>query len=436
MKITLEQGRGHLNFEIPDEKVIEVLTGQDVPPLDHVKIHEIIDQGIRQCSPVNINQKTIAVIIPDDTRLWARGDLFVPVILDALAALGVPWDKVCIMIALGTHPEMPPEKFSGLAGAGSMERVKIINSAGLRPEDLVNIGTTSRGTPLWVTRQAWDADHIIIFGGILHHMLAGFGGGRKYILPGIAGEASIRHNHSLAMGSNGIPLPQVRQTQLQGNPVSEDMQEGADLFLRDKTACYVAVAANGQGEIFHAAVGDVEQTFMDGCTRLNHACCVAIPARADFAIFSAGGHRTDGQLYQSTKALFNAVNGVKEGGHLLFTAACSQGEGNEIFAQALRTFKDEPERLGRHLTTDFNMPAYVALRVIDLLRRFRITLVSDFDAPTTQALGFEFTDDIADYVKMLPGKGYIIPFAENILPRVNDMEKASPKQNTGPNHQG
>jgi nickel-dependent lactate racemase len=436
MKIALEQGQGHLNFEIQDEKVIDVLTGRDVPALDHGTIQKIIDQGIRQCSPPDILHKTIAVIIPDDTRLWARGDLFVPVIIDALAALGVPFDRIRIIIALGTHPDRPAEAFAGLAGAGSVNRVRIINSAGLRPEGLVNIGTTSRGTPLWVTRQAWDADHIIIFGGILHHMLAGFGGGRKYILPGIAGEASIRHNHSLAMDSSGTPHPLVRQAQLGGNPVSEDMQEGADLFLRDKTACYVAVAANGQGEIFHAAVGDVEETFTDGCTRLNHACCAAIPARADFALFSAGGHRTDGQLYQSTKALFNAVNAVKEGGHLLFTAACSQGTGNETFARALTTFKDAPERLGRQLTTDFNMPAYVALRVIDLLRRFRITLVSDFNASTTRALGFGVADNIADYINTLPGRGYIIPFAENILPRVSDMADTLPQKSIGPSHRG
>ena len=60
---------------------------------------------IRQCSPADINQKTIAVIIPDDTRLWARGDLFVPVIIDTLAALEVPFDRMRIIIALGTHPE-------------------------------------------------------------------------------------------------------------------------------------------------------------------------------------------------------------------------------------------------------------------------------------------------------------------------------------------
>ncbi len=311
-----------------------------------------------------------------------------------------------------------PEQFSSLAGAYCIDRVKILNSAGLHKERLVNIGTTYKGTPLLVTKEAWEADPIIIFGGILHHMLAGFGGGRKYILPGIAGELSIRHNHSLAMDKEGRPHPLVRQAKLWGNPVNEDLMDGADIFLKDKTACYAAVAANGTGELFYGAAGDLHDTFMEGCRRLNQACCVQVPEKGDFVLFSAGGHRADGQLYQATKALFNAVNVVKEGGQILFVAACAQGEGNPVFARMLNQFRKNPEGLGQRLVSDFDMPSYVALRVIDILNRFRVTLVSKFDEKQTKELGFDHTDNMEHYAKNLIGKGYIIPYAENILARV------------------
>jgi nickel-dependent lactate racemase len=191
---------------------------------------------------------------------------------------------------------------------------------------LTEIGTTSRGTCLTVSREAVEADHLIIFGGVLHHLIAGFGGGRKYILPGIAGYDSIQQNHSLAFDDTGRPHPLVRQAVTQGNPVHEDMMEGTDLFLQGKTVCYAAVAANGAGEIFYAAAGDLHPTFDQGCAALNEACCVTVPEKGDFALVSAGGFRTDGQLYQATKALFNTAGVVKDGGGLF------QGQGGDFLS--------------------------------------------------------------------------------------------------------
>lgn len=418
MEISLEQGRGTVNFTLPRKKILGVVQGKKIPKLAHEKIYDIIDRGIRSSVPKNIGSKTCAVIIPDDTRLWARGDLFVPRIVKTLSSIGLAFDRIKIIIALGTHEDISPDKFASLAGAYCTEQVTIINSAGLDKARLVNIGTTYKGTPMLVTKEAWEADHIIIFGGILHHMLAGFGGGRKYILPGIAGEVSIRHNHSLAIRKDGSPHPLVRQGKLWGNPVNEDLMDGANLFLKDKTACYVALAANGAGELFYAAVGDLHDTFMEGCRKLDHACCVQVPKKADFVLFSAGGHRTDGQLYQATKALFNAVNVVKEGGTILFVAGCEQGEGNPFFAKVLKKFRQNPEGLGQQLVSDFDMPSYVALRVIDILNRFQVTLASKLTREQTLDLGFEYADNMDHYLKNLFGKGYIIPFAENVLPQV------------------
>ena len=418
MKVSLPKGTGAITFSLPAEKMLAVLQGRAVPALTHDRVLDIIDKGLRTSTPATISKQTVAVIIPDDTRLWARGDLFVPRIIQTLSELGVDFDRITIIIALGTHKEAPPETFAELAGAWSCRKVAIINSAGLDSKRLVRIGTTVKGSPLFVTREAWQADHIIIFGGVLHHMLAGYGGGRKYIFPGIAGEVSIRHNHSLAIQKNGQLHPRVRQAVLQGNPVHEDMVDGARLFLKDKTASYVAIAANGSQEIFHAAVGDVHDTFAEGCRKLDEACCLDVPCPGDFVLFSAGGFRTDHQLYQATKALFNAVNVVKPGGNILFVAECGQGDGNPVFARLLREFKQQPTQLGRRLVSDFDMPSFVAFRVIDILTRFRVTLISGLPETITRELGFDYTHSIDRLIKDLPGRGYVIPYAENILPLV------------------
>ncbi|MCP4671337.1 MAG: hypothetical protein GY857_08515 [Desulfobacula sp.] len=144
--------------------------------------------------------------------------------------------------------------------------------------------------------------------------------------------------------------------------------------------------------------------------------------KGDFALISAGGHRTDAQLYQATKALFNAINAVKENGKILFVAEARGGIGNKTFGKILKKYRGSPEKIGAKLVKQFDMPSYVAFRVIDVLQRFDVTLVSNLSKQVTEEFGFKYTDDIDRYInKSLKGKGYIIPFAENILPVVNNV---------------
>ena len=187
MKISLKKDHSAVPIIIPDEKIIDVLEGRSVPGLSHESIQQIIADGIRNQCPGSVVHQKIAVIVPDDTRLWARGDLYVPSILKALFDLGVAPDQVKVIIALGTHKDLESETFAQLAGAFSVRHVEILNSANANRDRLIDLGRTSRNTRLYVTKEAVEADHIIIFGGILHHLIAGFGGGRKYIMPGIAG---------------------------------------------------------------------------------------------------------------------------------------------------------------------------------------------------------------------------------------------------------
>jgi len=253
-------------------------------------------------------------------------------------------------------------------------------------------------------------------------LIAGFGGGRKYLLPGIAGYDSIQQNHSLAILKTGRPHPMVKQAQLLNNPVSEDMEDAASMFLKNKTCACVTVAANGAGDIFYAGVGQLNETFNKGCNKLNNACCEKISHKGDFALISAGGHRTDAQLYQATKALFNAVNAVKEKGKILFVAGAEEGVGNKTFEQVLKEYKNSPEKIGTKLVREFDMPSYVAFRIIEVLNRFDVTLISNLSKQETLKLGFKYSDDVDRYIKKsLSGKGYIIPFAENILPVMDNL---------------
>ncbi len=416
MKVKLKTGKGSIDISIFDDMIIDILKGKDIPGLDHEYIKNEISKGIKQSVPKDIHKQKVVIIVPDHTRLWARGDVFVPVIVNTLLEQGVPEQSIKIIVALGTHPDLEQDQFSSLVGKFCMGKIEILNSANQNNARLVSLGKTIKNTELFITKEACDADHIIIFGGILHHLIAGFGGGRKYILPGIAGYDSIQQNHSLALLKDGNPHPMVKPGQMVKNPVNEDMDDAASIFLKEKTSSYVAVAANGKGDIFHVGIGPVSKVFQEGCEKIDTACTERISQKGDFALISAGGHRTDAQLYQATKALFNAVNAVKDNGKILFVAKAEQGVGNTTIEGVLKKYKDNPEKIGEKLLKKFDMQVYVAFRLINILKRFDVTLVSSLPKKQTEELGFSYTDDIEKYIKSIKGKGYIIPFAENILP--------------------
>ncbi len=370
--------------------------------------------------PENIETKKIVILVADHTRLWTKGNLYVPVILNILLEEGAINENIKVIIALGTHVDTPIERMHELVGEETIKKVEVINSANMNTDRLTYIGKTTHDTSLYLTSEACEADHIIMYGGVLHHVIAGFGGGRKYIHPGIAGYDSIQQNHSLTIRADGSLHPKVCQAILEGNPVHEDMNEGAEMFLRDRTSLLINVAENGDGKIFYVAKGDWKKAFAEGCEQVNRAGRVFISRKADFVIFSAGGYEKDGQLYQSTKALFNSYGAVRDGGQIIMFAEAREGIGNIEFGEALKTYKGNMNVLGKKLIEKYSMPSYIAYRIIDILSRYNVTLVSNLSQEETEAFGFNYTNNIDEYVKNLKGKGYIIPSAENILPLIEE----------------
>ena len=123
MKIKLEKGLTSIDIDIPDDKVFDTIIGKDTPAIGHKQIKQIISKGIKKHTPKGIISRKIAVIIPDDTRLWAMGDVFVPQIVKTLMKLGIPTSNIKIIIAIGTHDDIDKGKFSQLAGTLCNQRV-------------------------------------------------------------------------------------------------------------------------------------------------------------------------------------------------------------------------------------------------------------------------------------------------------------------------
>ena len=307
----------------------------------------------------------IAIVVDDVTRP-APSNLIVPPLLEKLAQLEVKDENVTIIFGCGTHRPVKPEEAKELLGDEIVSRIKTI-SHDCRAKDNVYVGTTQKyGTKVFVNKAFAEADVRILTGDVEMHYYAGFGGGRKSVLPGVSGEETIQHNHALTLH------PQARTSILEGNPVHEDMVEAARLA---KVNLILNVVTNSKGEIVQAFAGDLEQAFYEGVKLVEEMYKVPIGRRADIVVVSPGGHPADINLYQAYKAVDNALEGVKRGGVIILVAECPEGYGNEMFYEWMKKFKNS-KAVEKELKRHFDLGGYKAYRLSKALEKAQIILVS------------------------------------------------------------
>ena len=195
-------GEGYQEVALPEEHILQVIEGNEVPRLEDVKSATIA--ALR--NPINSKPlqevvgkgEKVAVVVSDITRGWIRTPEFLKYVIDEVNLGGVPDEDICIVIAQGTHRAQTRAEDIAVCGEEVADRIKIYQHDCLA-DDLVHVGDTSRGTPVWIDKHVADADKVIITGGITVHLMAGFGGGRKSILLGIDGDETIEKNNALAL---------------------------------------------------------------------------------------------------------------------------------------------------------------------------------------------------------------------------------------------
>lgn len=328
----------------------------------------------------------VVIVVSDHTRLWVRTDVLLPVLLDVLNMAGIPDKDISLVTATGDHRLLTLEEHTAICGAKVLERVPIFDHE-CQSQDLVDLGLSTQGTPIKINRRVWEADKIILTGGIAYHLLAGFGGGRKSIAPGVCGYEMIQKNHALALkeaGPSGLN-PNIQTGKMEGNPVAEDMLEIARLVGVD---FILNVVVNEKKEFVYIAAGELHQAHLAGCRVTEEIFGIEIKEKADLVIVSSGGYPKDIQLYQSIKALDNATYAVKEGGIIILVSECSDGIGSQPFQDYFKY--GEVEDMSARLHADFTMPGFVSLRTASICRKTPVILISSLP------------EDVVKLVKMVP----------------------------------
>ncbi len=268
-----------------------------------------------------------AIIIDDASRPTPVG-LILPAVVAELEAAGVKRAGMSLVPALGVHRAMLPDELAQRAGIG-LEGLTPITHDCDDVEKLRLLGTTSRGSPVWINRTVADADLVISIGCIEPHLIASFGGGHKNLIPGVAGRATIAHNHSLNCSPRTFNM--VGQP-IEGNPMRLDLEEGARM-LGNKVWIVNAIL-NHCKEIVRVVAGDpiiAHRAGVEVSARLNG---VKVTGPADVVI--ADSHPMDQDMRQGLKALANTIRAVKRGGTLVTLVRAEEGMG--VFGLANRKF--------------------------------------------------------------------------------------------------
>jgi lactate racemase len=279
-------------------------------------------------------RRTAAIITSDATRATPSAALIGPVI-EELARGGMASDDVEVVIGVGAHRPATPEEIGRLLGAEWAARLRVTNHDA-RGADLVRVGSTSSGAPLLLNRRVALADLRIAFGQVEPHEFAGFTGGRKAILPSVAGYESIIRNHALSM----LAAPTARPGVLEGNPVHEEMLAAARLARLDFIA---NVALDRESRPVAVAAGDVDQAHQRLVGFLRRHFGVAALTRPPAVIVTGVGRPLDINLYQTIKALvgieplLDADRGGAARPVVVLLSRCWDGGGSEeMFEPFLR----------------------------------------------------------------------------------------------------
>jgi len=306
-----------------------------------------------------------AVIAVDDATRATPSHLMVPPILDELNRAGVKDEDVTIVFACGAHRAVEPEEMEKLLGEETLKRVKAV-SHDYKSEDQVYLGKTSFGTKVYVNKTFAEADVRILTGDMGLHYYAGYGGGRKSLLPGVSSFDTLQKNHAMLLN------PKAKIGVLEGNPVHEDMMEAAKLA---KVNFILNIVTNSRQELVRAFAGDLEQAFYEGVKLVDEIYKVSIERRADIVVVSPGGNPFDINLYQACKGVISALESVKRGGVVVLVAECPEGHGNDVFYEWMMKFKN-PEEMEKEIKRRFLYGGHQAYYLSKALQRVQIILVS------------------------------------------------------------
>ncbi|TCQ03249.1 nickel-dependent lactate racemase [Serpentinicella alkaliphila] len=333
--VKIPYSRGFVDLEVKDTNLLGVLESK----AHHFKTEDDQETIVRKAleSPISsprlkdlAKEKNNIVIITSDHTRPVPSKITLPILLEEIRS-GNPTADITILIATGFHRLTTREEMINKFGEDIVNNEKLVNHDCWDDKNLVDVGILPSGGKLILNKLAMEADLLVAEGFIEPHFFAGFSGGRKSVLPGVASGTTVLANHC----SKFIASEFARTGWLEGNPIHKDMLFAAEAA---NLAFILNVVIDADKKVINAFAGNRVLAHETGCKFVTELASVkSIPA--DIVITSNGGYPLDQNIYQAVKGMTAAEATANEDAVIIIAAACNDGHGGKAFYD---TFVENP----------------------------------------------------------------------------------------------
>lgn len=414
-EMTVPVGTGTLSFSVPNLiQVVEPPQSQGVQdPMTEIRRALAEPIGSPRLSQIAKGKKTAAIVVNDITRPYPGREMILG-LAEELNKGGLEDQGIILVVAYGNHRRNTEDELLKMFGREVCRRFRFVHHNANDPQTLTTLGQTEGGVVVEINRDFVEAEVKITTGCIAPHQLAGFSGGRKSIIPGIAGINSLKAHHSFPIRPEKTSLGW-----LEGNPFHEEATKAAEIAGVD---FIINSVDNEARQMVRCVAGDLKAAYAEGVSVSRQVWSVSVERKADVVIVSPGGYPRDFDLHQSQKAVGCAEMLCKEGGQIILCAKMQDGAGKPgkvlLNAASPDDVIDRFKAIG--YTPDALSKSYMWARA---LKTYHITLIGSTLTKEEQAgMFFEPYNGMEDVIQAClkrygENAGFmVVPCASEIIP--------------------
>jgi len=400
MNVHLAYGEHGLDVELPDSTT--VIAPQATPGLPDPQ-RAVAEAIARTIGPSGEGpplrdlvgaDDAVAIVVSDITRP-VPNRVLLPPILEVVRAAGVPRERVVIIIGTGMHRPSTPDEIDRILGPEIASSYEVIDHVARDKSTLKLLTKTARGVEVWMNRRYLEADVRIVTGFVEPHLFAGYSGGGKGVLPGVAGTEIVMANHAAEM----IGHPNATFCVGEGNPIFEEQR---DIALLTKPSLLVNVTLNAEREITGVFAGELVAAHDAGIAQAERQYVRAIPHAFDIVVSTNMGYPADLMLYQSVKGLSVAAKAVRSGGAIILAAECRDGLGLNEYVELMTSEASPKALLDRINSPGFARYDQWGVQVQAMAQaKADCWLYSAMSRATVESAHLRYCDDVASTVAQL-----------------------------------
>jgi len=415
MTIKIPYGKEQKNVKI--DEPFEILVPNKVEIKDQEKlIGDALENpiGYESYDEFSEDADKLLVIINDATRPTPTSK-----VLRYLLPVLSSHPDVKFLIATGVHRAPTEEEYRYILGdTYEVFRRKVIAHDARKDEDMTYLGKSKNGTEMYINKLVTEYKNILVIGSVEPHYFAGYTGGRKSFLPGVASYKTIEMNHKLALSDDAKSLA------LKGNPVNEDMVDAMNV-LKDLNVFSIQTVLTGDHKLFAVTAGDLHKSFDAAIEHSKKIFCVPLKQKGNIVI-TAAPYPMDIDLYQSQKALDNGKLALEDDGIIILVSKCRMGVGEDAFLELLCK-ADSPKKILDILGDEYKLGYHKAAKMAQIGIRAQMWAVTDLDDETIKKSQLKPFSDIQtaidSAVNIIKEKGKIpktivMPFGSLTVPLI------------------